>query len=80
MSEKSYNHTCNNTLARKRNVIDNVCVDNAFSTNAHFEDDKARFNSQMINRILHSRSFHMKVMKLAEGSFHKGGVSIWLIS
>ena len=25
----------------------------------------------MINRILHSWSFHMKFMKLAEGSFHK---------
>ena len=26
---------------------------------------------QMINRILHLWSFHMKFMKLAEGSFHK---------
>ena len=25
----------------------------------------------MINRILHSWSFHMKFIKLAEGSFHK---------
>ena len=25
----------------------------------------------MINRILHSWSFHVKFMKLAEGSFHK---------
>ena len=25
----------------------------------------------MINRILHSLSFHMEFMKLAEGSFHK---------
>ena len=30
MSEKSYNHTCNNTLARRRDVIDNVRVNNAF--------------------------------------------------
>ena len=29
--KKSYDHTCNNTLARNRNVIDNVCVSNAFS-------------------------------------------------
>ena len=29
--KKSYNHTCNNTLARSRNVIDNVRVNNAFS-------------------------------------------------
>ena len=27
--------------------------------------------SFMINRILHSWSFYMKLMKLAEGSFHK---------
>ena len=26
-----YDHTCNNTLARTRNVIDNVRVNNAFS-------------------------------------------------
>ena len=42
MSQKSYDHTCNNTLARMRKVSDNVCVSNAFSdgTNAHFEGDK----------------------------------------
>ena len=28
---KSYDHTGNNTLARRRNVIDNVCAKNAFS-------------------------------------------------
>ena len=27
---ESYDHTCNNTLARTRNVIDNVRVNNAF--------------------------------------------------
>ena len=31
MSWKSYDHTCNNTLARKRNVIDNVHVNNGLS-------------------------------------------------
>ena len=30
MSLKSYDHTCNNTLARRRNVIDNVRVNSAF--------------------------------------------------
>ena len=32
---------------------------------------KSIFKSHMINRILHSWSFHMKFMKFAEGSFHK---------
>ena len=32
---------------------------------------KFHFKGHMISRILHSRSFHMKFMKLAEGSFHK---------
>ena len=32
---------------------------------------KSYFEVHMINRILHSSSFHMKFMKLAEGSFHK---------
>ena len=31
----------------------------------------AILKSHMINRILHSRSFPMTFMKLAEGSFHK---------
>ena len=30
MSTESYDLTCNNTLARMRNVSDNVCVNNAF--------------------------------------------------
>ena len=30
MSYKSFDHTCNNTLARRRNVIDDVHVNNAF--------------------------------------------------
>ena len=29
----------------------------------------------MINRILHSWPFHMKVMKFAEGSFNKFGIN-----
>ena len=36
---------CNNTLARTRNIIDNVRVNNAFSylNNVHFEGDKSHF-------------------------------------
>ena len=30
MSYKSYDHTCNNTSARRHSVIDNVRVNNAF--------------------------------------------------
>ena len=30
VSQKSYDHTCNNTLAHRRNVIDNVRVNNTF--------------------------------------------------
>ena len=32
---------------------------------------KYHFKGHMINRILHSWSFHMKFMTPAEGSFHK---------
>ena len=32
---------------------------------------KTYFRSHMIKRILHSRSFYMKFIKLAEGSFNK---------
>ena len=39
MSYKTYDHTRNKTLARRRNVIDNVRVNNSFyySNNVHFE-------------------------------------------
>ena len=45
MSQKQYDYTCNNTLARRRNVIGNVRVNNAFSylNNVHFEGDKIPF-------------------------------------
>ena len=36
-----------------------------------FSSSTLIFKGRMINRILHSWSFHMKFMKLAEGSFHK---------
>ena len=35
-----------------------------------FKAIKSHFKGHVINRILHSWSFHMKFMKLAEGSFH----------
>ena len=49
------------TLARTRNVLDNVCVSNVFScwNNNHFEGN-------VLNIFLHLWSFHMLFMKLAE--------------
>ena len=42
VSRKSYDHTCNNSLARMLNVIDNIRVNNVFSywNNVYFEEDK----------------------------------------
>ena len=42
MSYKLYDHTYNNPLARTRNAIDGVHVNNAFSywNNVHYEGDK----------------------------------------
>ena len=42
--KKSYDHMCNNALARTRNGIDNVRVNNAFSywNKGHFEGNKIR--------------------------------------
>ena len=73
MSLKSYDHTCNNTLARRRNVIDNVRVNNPFllENMVILKEIKSHLKGHMIKRILHSWSFHMKFMKLAESSFHK---------
>ena len=67
MSYKLYDHTCNNTLARTRSVIDNVRYKIIFILKAI----NPILKGIMINRILHSWSFHMKFMKLSEGSFHK---------
>ena len=36
-----------------------------------FKVIKSILKGHMINRILHSWSFHMKFMKLAEGAYHK---------
>ena len=71
-----YDHTCNNTFAGIRNVIDDVRNDNVnfHWKYVHFTLVKAiitYFRSHMIKRILHSWSFHMKFIKLAEGSFNK---------
>ena len=35
------------------------------------KNDKIQFKTVMINRILHSWLFHMKFIKLADGSFYK---------
>ena len=45
MSLNSYDHACNNTLVRTRNVIDNVRVNNAFLSGIKFILDtiKSRF-------------------------------------
>ena len=73
MSLKLFDHTCNNTLAYRPYVIENVRVNNAFLLEILFilKTIKYHLKGHMINRILHSWSFHMEFMKLAEGSFHK---------
>ena len=52
--------TCNNTLALMRNVIDNVHVNNAFHIELMFilKAITSRLKGHLINRILHSWSFH----------------------
>ena len=69
--KKSYDHTCNNTLAHTPNVIGNIRVNNVltFLIEIMFilKTIKSHFEIHMINRILHSWSFHMKFMKLAKG-------------
>ena len=61
------------TLARRRNVIDNVHINKEFLIEIVIilKAIKSILWGHMINRILHSWSFNMKFMKLAEGSFHK---------
>ena len=70
-----YDHRCNNSLARTRNVIDNVRVNNAsqFLIEIIFilKAMKSHFKNHMINKILHSSSLHMKFVKRAFGEFHK---------
>lgn len=57
-----------NTLARKRNVIDNIYVSNAFSykNNIYFEGDK---NPNLKGNVINSWSCDMKFMKFADSSF-----------
>ena len=64
-------HMCNNTLTCTRNVTDNVCVNSAFTyeNKVHFEN--TALEAHMLNRTLHSLSFHMKFMKRDCGEFHK---------
>ena len=61
------------TLVGIRNVIDDVRNNNVnFHWKCvHFKSDKTYFRSHMIKRILHSWSFYMKFIKLAQGSFNK---------
>ena len=46
MSYKSYDHTCNDTLARSLTAIDNVRFNNAF------EGQNAILKGRIINRII----------------------------
>ena len=61
MSQKSYDHQCNNTSARRRNVNDNVRVNNAvlFEIMIILKAVKSHFKGHRIIRILHSWSFHI---------------------
>ena len=63
MSLKLYGHTCNNTLARIRNVIGNFHVNNAFLFEIRIilKAVKSLFKGHMINRILHSLSLHCQL-------------------
>ena len=64
----------NNTLVLICNVIHNVHVNNEFSylNNVYFEGNKILFlKGHIMNRILQLWSFHLKFMKLTEGSFYK---------
>ena len=61
------------TSAHTRNVIENDHVIMRFLIETvHFEAEKNHIpKGHIINRILHSWSFHMKSMILAKASFHK---------
>ena len=65
----------NNILVHTCSVIDNKCVNNAFSlkNNAHFKGDKipAILKGHMINRVLHMWSIYMKFIKLVKDLLHK---------
>ena len=54
MSYKYDDHTCNNTLVRIRNDIDNVRVNNAFSylTDIHFEGDKISYYKENLTLMV----------------------------
>ena len=67
---------CNNTLAHIPKVTDNISS-KCFHIEIRFylKEIQSHFRQilvhHIINRIFHSWSFHMKFMKLAEGSLHK---------
>ena len=56
-NKKCYDHTCINTFAGMRTVVDDVHNNNV--------------NFHMKKRILHEWPFHMKFIKLTEGSLNK---------
>ena len=63
VSQKSYDHTCNNTLARIRNVIANAMPTMRFLTDIIFilKALKSHFK----------RSYDKQNLTHAQGSFHK---------
>ena len=60
---------CINTLAGTSYVCDNNAF--FFEIMSTLKAIKALLKGHMINRILHSWSFHMKFIELAEGLFDK---------
>ena len=65
VSEKSYDHACNNTLARTRNVIDNVHVNVRFPMKIMFILKAIKFHLKgsydKTESYTDSWSFHMKL-------------------
>ena len=70
---KSYDHTCTNILARRRNVIDNVHVNNTFlieimiilnAIKSHF---KGSFDKQNLTLMVIS----YEIYETRRSSFHK---------
>ena len=69
--QKSYDQKLHNTLEGTSD--DDVHVNHAFTFEqlSTLKAIKSNLNGHIINRILHSWSFHMKFMKLSTDSFHK---------
>ena len=58
---------CNDTLSRTRNIIDNVCVNKAFSygNNVHFEGDKPGRAAQSVGHLTHKSGVLGLILGLA---------------